>query len=97
MNTVRFHAEAEAEMIGAAVWYEQQQHDLGRRFLTAVQDGLNRTQINPRLFAIAEGNARRCILRTFPFSIIFEIHGDTLVILAIMHHRRDPDYWKNRS
>jgi len=97
MIPVRFHSEAEAEMIDAAVWYEHQQQDLGERFLAAVQNALHRIQINPLLFPVAEGNSRRCLLQTFPFSIIFEIKPDMLVIIAVMHHRRDPGYWKHRS
>jgi plasmid stabilization system protein ParE len=97
MNAIQFHPEAEAEMIDAAVWYENQQKNLGGRFLATVQDGLNRIKINPLLFAIAEGRARQCILHTFPFSIIFEIHETTLIVLAVMHHRRDPDSWQHRK
>ena len=42
MKPIRFHPEAEAEMIEAAAWYEVQQADLGKRFLTSVQDALNK-------------------------------------------------------
>jgi hypothetical protein len=59
MTAVRFHSEAEAEMIHAAVWYEQQQRDLGGRFLASVQDGITRIQINPRLFPVVEENSRK--------------------------------------
>lgn len=97
MIPVRFHSEAEAEMIHAAVWYEQQQQDLGERFLSSVQDGVNRIKINPRLYPVVEGSARRCLLQTFPFSIVFEIKPDALVVIAVMHHRRNPDYWKTRN
>jgi hypothetical protein len=38
MNPVRFHPEAEAEMLSAAKFYEIQQKDLGKRFLASVQD-----------------------------------------------------------
>jgi len=34
MKPVRFHAEAESEMIAAAAYYEAQQVDLGRHFLS---------------------------------------------------------------
>ena len=54
MMPVCFHAEAEAEMIDAPVWHEQQQRDLGERFLASVQDGINRIRINPRLFPVLE-------------------------------------------
>jgi len=34
MKTVRFHPEAEAEMIDAAVWYESQQATLGKHLFS---------------------------------------------------------------
>lgn len=49
MKIVRFYPAAETEMIEAASYYEAQQADLGRRFLAAVQDALNRICVNPRL------------------------------------------------
>lgn len=50
MIPLRFHPEAESEMIETAAWYEAQQTDLGRRFLTCVQDALNRVELNPTLY-----------------------------------------------
>ena len=47
MKPIRFHPEADSEMVDAAVWYESQQKGLGKRFVTAVQDALNRIQLNP--------------------------------------------------
>jgi len=44
---VRFHPEAETEMIEAAVYYEDRQADLGKRFLASVQDAINNIVINP--------------------------------------------------
>jgi len=48
MTRLRFHPEAEAEMIAAATWYETQQKGLGKRFLASVQDAATRIQINPQ-------------------------------------------------
>ena len=36
MIVVKFHPDAEAEMLAAAAYYETQQPNLGRRFLVAV-------------------------------------------------------------
>jgi hypothetical protein len=60
MNSVYFHPEAESEMNDAAAWHETQQHNLGRRFLTSVQDALNRIQVHPKLYPIVESDVRRC-------------------------------------
>ena len=42
MIPLRFHPEADAEMMSAAKFYETKQKDLGKRFLASVQDGLNK-------------------------------------------------------
>ena len=97
MKPVRFHPEAESGMIDAAVWYECQQTDPGKRFLACVQDALNRVELNPALYAVVENDVRRCLTRTFPFGVLFRIKPDIIVVMSIMHLHRDPSYWKNRT
>jgi plasmid stabilization system protein ParE len=96
MKAVRFHPDAESEMIEAAAYYEAQQPDLGRRFLASVQDAVNRILLNPRLYPIVELDVRRCLTKTFPFGVLFRERPDRFVIMAVMHLHRDPDYWKIR-
>jgi toxin ParE1/3/4 len=96
MNLVRFHPEAESEMIDAAVWYETQQENLGKRFLTSVQDAINRIQLHPELYPVVEADVRRCLTKTFPFGVLFRIKPGIIAIMAVMHLHRDPDCWKNR-
>ena len=96
MKPIRFHPDAEAEMIDAAAWYEMQQRDLGKRFLSAVQDSLNRIEINPLLFPVVEGDVHRCLTKIFPFGVLFRIKPEMIAVMAIMHLHRDPDYWKHR-
>lgn len=96
MKPLRFHPEAEAELLAAAAWYETQQGDLGKRFLAAVRDSLVRIQMNPRLFPLVDDEIRRCLTRTFPFGLLFQVEPDKIVIWAVMHLHREPGYWKNR-
>lgn len=96
MKPIRFHPDAEAEMIEAAAYYESQQQDLGRRFLASVQDALNRIQVNPVLYPEVEGDVRRCLTKTFPYGVLFLIRPDEYVVIAVMHLHRDPGYWKMR-
>ncbi|MDD1745313.1 MAG: type II toxin-antitoxin system RelE/ParE family toxin [Candidatus Methanoperedens sp.] len=96
MKPIRFHPEAEAEMISAAVFYETKQKDLGKRFLTSVQNALNKIQVNPLLYQEIEEGVRRCLTTTFPFGVVFRIMPDQYVIIAVMHLHRAPGYWKSR-
>jgi toxin ParE1/3/4 len=96
MIPVRFHPDADAEMVEAALFYEAQQQDLGKRFLSVVQDSLTHIQINPTLYPVIHLDVRRCITRTFPFNVLFRITSQQIVIVAVMHQRKHPDYWKKR-
>ncbi len=96
MKPVRFHPEAEAEMIQAAQYYELLQSDLGRRFLTSMQESINRVKINPSLYPVIDLDVQRCLTKTFPFGILFRDSFKQIVIVAVMHLHRDPDYWKTR-
>lgn len=97
MKPVRFHPHADTEMVHAAAWYETQQRNLGKRFLASVEDALNRIRLNPELYPRVADDVRRCLTRTFPFSVLFRIKQDMIVVVAVMHLHRDPDYWKNRQ
>ena len=66
MTTIFFHPEANAEVVSAAAYYEGQQEDLGKRFISSVEDGLARIRINPLLFPLVDGDIRQCLTRTFP-------------------------------
>ena len=89
---VIFHPEADAEVTAAAVYYEGQQENLGKRFLSSIEDGLARIRINPRLYPLIDEDVRRCLTRIFPFGILFRDRVDRIEIL-----RRRPGYWKERA
>ena len=96
MSRVVFHPDAEAEMMAAASYYEAQQAGLGRRFLASVQDAANRILIRPGLYPVVILDVRRCLVQMFPFGVLFRERADAVVIMAVMHLHREPDYWKKR-
>jgi toxin ParE1/3/4 len=96
MTPVLFHPQAEIELIAAASYYDSQQEDLGKRFLSALEDGISRIKINPHLFPLMVGDVRRCLVRTFPFGILFRYRNERIEIIAIMYLKRNPGYWQER-
>ena len=40
---------------------------------------------------------RRCLTNRFPFGIVYTLKDGTIVIVAVMHLNREPDYWKKRT
>ena len=89
-------AEAESELLEAARWYEDQERGLGHAFLRAFRAATAPLRRNPFLYQIIEGEARRVLLRRFPYGIIYEVHGSDVVLLACFHSSRDPQEWQRR-
>jgi plasmid stabilization system protein ParE len=40
--------------------------------------------------------AREHVLNGYPYSIIYYIQGEEVVISALYHHSREPTFWHNR-
>jgi plasmid stabilization system protein ParE len=98
--TPRVQPEVEDEIRAAAQWYEDQAA-LGEAFLVAVSDALESIERHPRRFAKYERlrtprELRRCLLRNFPYAIIYEVGESRILILAVAHVRRRPNYWRER-
>ena len=96
MSKVKFHPEAELEMLEAAVWYEGEQKGLGKRFLNHVQDAIGSLSVKPSIHRVVEGDVRRKLVKTFPYGVLFRILPEYIVVIAVMHLHREPDYWRKR-
>ncbi|MGV3660639.1 MAG: hypothetical protein ACO1TE_10660 [Prosthecobacter sp.] len=44
-----------------------------------------------------KGKFRRVNLRGFPYYIAFFIRGNRILVAAVAHASRHPDYWKRRT
>lgn len=97
MKSARLLLPAESEMIGASRYYEAQAKGLGQDFLkrieAAVADIIEATERWP---VIQDEIRRRLILR-FPYAIYYRDDPDEIVILAIAHLKRHPNYWVSRK
>ena len=96
MKPYGFHPEAMAEADAAAQFYEEQQPGLGRRFVDALSDAITRIRRNPQLYRRVSGNMKKCRMLRFPYGVIFRDQEECLEIIAVMHLKRKPGYWKSR-
>jgi len=96
MKPIVLHPDAQAEMLAAASYYQECQTGLGDRFLDEVLQSGSRISHHPEAWQIISGRIRRCLLYRFPFGLIFRIEVERIYVLAVMHLRREPNYWKGR-
>jgi hypothetical protein len=92
----RFLSPAEEEMTEAALFYESALVGLGTDFLNDVQRAVNRVLDYPQIGQPIDGDLRRTLLHRFPFSLIYTISEDGIVIVAIAHYGRTSGYWRSR-
>ena len=84
-------------MADAYSWYQQQHEGLGSRFLASVETAIIRIADSSDRFPIIHKNVRRVLIRGFPYSVYFLVESDQIYVLTIVHQRRDPELWKQRT
>jgi len=99
VTTVRFHADAKAELKEAALFYEALFPNLGKAFSAEVKRAIQRLQVYPNAQPRISGTLQKLVIRRFPFSLIYQhqVQTNQILILAVAHHRRRPGYWKKRQ
>jgi len=96
MSGIGFDPDARAEFLIAIEYYEECRKGLGRRFREAVETQLEQIRQMPFLYRVLQPPFRRCLVPTFPYLIIFSIEPDSILIIAVAHAKRKPDYWHQR-
>jgi len=84
-------------MLAAARYYENCQDGLGECFLDEVLQTGGRIAEHPEAWSLISGRIRRCLLNRFPFALLFRIEQELIYVLAVMHLRREPNYWRKRK
>ncbi len=96
MAKLTFAAEAKVEIKKAASYYEGCKDGLGKAFLQELESAINSISESPTRWRTIKVNFRRCLLKKFPYGIIYKIDEDEIFVAAIMHLKRKPDYWHKR-
>lgn len=91
-----FHPEAAQEFDEQVRYYQGRGRLLGERFAAEVCFAIRRILETPERWRVIEDDVRRCRVRVFPFSVLYTIESDFILILAVMHDKRQPGYWKDR-
>ena len=93
---VRFLPEARDEYDAGAVWYDRQRPGLGRAFIGRVREVLKRISANPKIHAKVYRDARKAVVKQFPYVVIYQEEPDEVLIIAVFHCSRNPAAWQLR-
>ena len=87
---------AEIELDEAWQWYETQSSGLGERFLDEIRSARKMMVAFPEAWQTIDDGIRRYRLKAFPYGLIYVVNGIEILIVAVAHNHRAPDYWRDR-
>ena len=93
---IEFLEPAREEFQEAVVFYDNRKAGLGSEFAEEVRKAIARIIPYPEAWSPISRRTRRCRVNRFPFGVIYQVLGNTLLIIAIMHLHQEPNSWRDR-
>lgn len=95
------HPEADEEIQAAVRYYEAQRSSLGDDFLAELRTHLERIVDDPLTLPKLETapkrlDIRRILIQRFKYVVVFEVFDNEILVLAVAHGSRRPNYWLKR-
>jgi toxin ParE2 len=94
--SVRLLEPAAAELDEAIAYYNAQAPGLGDAFLLEALRMLDLIKRHPDAWHPLGNNTRRCRLSRFPYAVVYARDSDELLVVAVAHQHRRPEYWRDR-
>mgnify|MGYP001544943564 FL=1 len=88
---------AELDITEAFNYYEAKRTGLGHDLLLCIEDSLSKIERNPLQYQLAHKNLRRCLIHRFPYLVFYLVDNESIIITAVIHARRDPTTWDERT
>ena len=95
--TLSIRKEAEADIAEAYQYYENCREGLGTEFIACIDEAISRIQNNPKQFRTVLDAVRRALVRKFTYGVYYTISENNIIVLAVVHARRNPKHWRSRS
>ena len=92
----KFIAPARREFLKEVVYYNEQEAGLGDAFAQEIEEAAARAMAFPEAGSSASKSTKRVFVNRFPFSVVYRPDKEGIVIFAVAHHSRLPDYWAFR-
>lgn len=97
MKRARFIAAARLEFLREVIYYNEAEPGLGEGFTAAIEEAIVRTLAFPMAGSPSVSNTRRVVVKGFPFSVVYRPESEGVIVFALAHHSRQPNYWRYRT
>lgn len=96
MKPCVFHPDARLELTEAGRYYARKSSALAQRFYTELDEVIAEACARPALRRMFDPPARRHSGPVFPYAVIYLDQPAEVWIVAVMHFKRSPGYWRER-
>ncbi len=93
----RFTPAAARQLEFAVSSYNLRSPGVGEAFLDEFVRTVALIQSFPEAWPVHSGIIRRCRLRKFPYTILYQREDDSLIVLGIPHLHSNPEEWPAES
>jgi len=94
---VKFHPEARADLKEGKAFYRHRSPLAAVAFSQEIETAISRIVEAPLRFQSGEHGTREFVLPwRFPYTLVYRIKDNVIVIVAVAHHSKEPGYWYNR-
>jgi plasmid stabilization system protein ParE len=97
VTQVEFRSIVESELPETLTWYAARSNGTARRFLSQVELVLEVVAKSPDRYPKVGGTLRRAPVGGFPYAIYHGVVDSAVVVVWIVHGRRDPRTWRSRG
>jgi toxin ParE1/3/4 len=95
---LKFHPEARSDLREGKAFYRHRSPLAAVAFANHIAAALSRIVEAPLRYPLGEHDTREHVLSSrFPYTIIYRVRNNLVVIVAIAHHSREPRYWHHRQ
>jgi plasmid stabilization system protein ParE len=87
---VRLHPGAADDVREAIAWHDSKASGLGRIVPMELRRVIERVRLFPEAYPQIKPGVRQATITRLPYHAIYITMGDQIIIIAVMHIRRDP-------
>jgi len=93
---VRLISPANLELDEAVRYYDHQLPGLDFRFVQETSVAIERIMLMPEAWTKVGQRTRRCMLKGFPYALLYVTEKEEILITAVAHLHRKPEHYKDR-
>jgi len=95
---IRLHPQARVDLESAADWYDENAgRSVAADFIEAYAQSTEFLREHPEIGRPDVKGARSIFFRRFPYSLVYRIDQEGILVVAVAHWRRRPMFWSKRK